>query len=460
MLNKFVLKKEALEKLEKTGLRSRIENAVKGHLDIYGYRGIIYEDEIPILRDEMKEKGIFAGCDTEKLSSYKNSINKFVKDFKNGRTIEEVIKGQKSKIKEGKILSTDDLEIVTIKPHWIVNRPEGPARRYASLEDFIVFSGYLASHILTPEEFWDHEKFGFESVSDFHGAIAAYLQEFDDSYHGYRKGYTQESEDHKHIQVTADMHGDLRIYRTDRTPYGSIDPLGNNISYRPIVDEDEEQVIAYHSTEAPLLAAIVKYVAQEGIDSELLKDGAKEFLEEVSGWSEYRGNFAEAFGSSGNHREHYWHLDIPIPQLDDKGVVGWTSTYVVHTEYGSAYGLYVAPDNSLVFAYEDNSEQMGRYIRKVVPALVVPPDEIDYLIRGLFVQTSKGLGRTHLNELVDGLGYYFSEGKLKEDLKWLNEGRSGGEVVKKLEKLNEEVKNGYLFKEANDGTVYTTFQKS
>jgi hypothetical protein len=46
--------------------------------------------------------------------------------------------------------------------------------------------------------------------------------------------------------------------------------------------------------------------------------------------------------------------------------------------------------------------------------LRLPPGEIDHLIRGLFVQASKGLGRTSVKQLADMIEYRFS-GKYEKD---------------------------------------------
>ena len=120
-------------------------------------------------------------------------------------------------------------------------------------------------------------------------------------------------------EVTGSEHGDFRFVRRDITPYETIDPLGNKVSYRPRFFSDRIGVAGYHSVEPRLLASIIKYVEQEKIDSEILKDKAKKFLEEEV--SKIRthcfGPFADAGYSGMSVQEYFWWADIPIPKLDE-----------------------------------------------------------------------------------------------------------------------------------------------
>jgi hypothetical protein len=157
-----------------------------------------------------------------------------------------------------------------------------------------------------------------------------------------------------------------------------------------------------------LLASIIKYIMQENIPSEILKDNGKRFLEEEVGPLDQRfGPFADA-GYSGRHvGEYFWWSGFPIPRLDEK-----KTPDAVFLDAQSRYGIYIGADKSLVFVYESD----GKKEPKV--ALSLPSGEIDHLIRGLFIQASKGLGRTSVKQLSDILEYRFSNEYAKDQEKF------------------------------------------
>jgi hypothetical protein len=82
----------------------------------------------------------------------------------------------------------------------------------------------------------------------------------------------------------------------------------------------------------------------------------------------------------------------------------------VFTEMRGYYLMLADPKKNLVFYYEPDKGTAEK-----TPSFVLPPAELDDLVMGLFVQASKGLGRTSLKQLTDMLEYRCSD-EFEEDM--------------------------------------------
>ena len=77
----------------------------------------------------------------------------------------------------------------------------------------------------------------------------------------YKQGYKWKSEFKGQsfvTEVTGSEHGDFRLFRTDITPYETLDPLGNKVNYRPQLRSDQKSISGYHSVEIDFFATILK----------------------------------------------------------------------------------------------------------------------------------------------------------------------------------------------------------
>ncbi len=371
----FIIYPEAVEKLEKSGLKERVEKAIKKHYDMF--YGATFKEEILALKNEMEAEGYFSGIPAGIKKIFGETLN-------------------------GLFSNSSDYA-------WTIQRPEGDEKVEASDKQILMFLGYYASYVLKPDEFWEYEKFGFDSFSEMHGAITLHMKEATDS--KFREGYIWKSKsDEKDFQtrVTGSIHGDLRIFRTDITDYPTLDVFGNSVPYRPVsYNKDYHVVAGYHSVEPYLLIHLLKYIEQGSIEVDLLKDNAKEFLDEIKKNPQFVGPYADfGMGSDVGVTLCFSNFFWEIPNFKKEK----HTRYFIATEFRGSYGLFVDDNkNLLFFRRPENSTEYNL-------ALTFPPDETEELIKGLFIQASKGLGRTSVKQLAGVIEYYFSD-KFKEHRK-------------------------------------------
>lgn len=378
MRTRFVIYPETQSRLTSSGLADRIEKASKDSKEFPNLYGAVHKVELPGLVADMRGRDFYKKAPKVIYAAYTGKLKKLFEDIESRS--------------------------------WIVKK-SSEVREQAEEADFLLLSGYIASCILNKNEFWNFKKFGFESFFDFVGAIGAYA--FKAVHKNWDKGYVWESEENGlkfKSEVTGDMNGDLRLFRKDMTPYETIDPLGNRVYYRPELLSEEQIVASYHSTEPALLATLLKYVEQEKVDSQILKDNAKDLLSEVRRLNQNLGAFADYGSDTWGPMRHFYNLDN-IPRLDENNSAVEHSSYGLVGQSEQGYGIYVGHDGSLVFAMEKRSDPAK--LKKEI-AFRIPKNEVDHMIKGLFVQASRGLGRTLVQQLSDIVQYKFSE-QFKKD---------------------------------------------
>ncbi len=384
MAFKYNLYPAAEQKLVETGLAKRIKKATEQD-DFPNVLSVVFQDELPGMIKDMRERGFFRENSDGLAHGYRPKLEAF---FKNKDAHK-----------------------------WVVKKDGKEEKEDSDYEDFMLFSGYLASAVLKPEEFWDFQKFGFSSVFDFFGCIGAYAWKLEHS-DNWRRGHMWESSpDGKHFvtQVTGDTNGDFRLFRTDLTPYETLDPLGNPVNYRPEFRSDCQNVCGYHSVEPELLVALMKYVDQEKLLCPLLTpSGMEEIVAELAKKGQAMGNYADfGLGSPWGPDMHFVHYHTSsIPRLDEK--TNW-NPFGVGIDSEHCYRTYVDENQGLVFQYEAFGKEKCKEI-----ALRLPKDEVPQIIRGLFVQAIEGLGRTSAKQLIDLVIYRFSsqfEKDREEELK-------------------------------------------
>lgn len=366
---KFTLYPDARQKLAEHGLDKRIEAECKKE-DFPSTLGSMFSDEFRSLTGNMKARGFYKNAPKNVDAVYYDPLTAFAKNVDKG------------------------------KRFWNVKYLEREMRERAENEDFFLLSGFLASCVLKPKEFWDPQRFGFSSLSALHGAIGAYVWGVQHSYE-YRAGHVWESTVNGktfQTQVTGDTNGDFRFFRNDHTPYETTDPLGNRVEYRPEFTADHQSVAAYHSVEPSLLVGVLKYVSQEKIPAKnLTKKGLDAIAAELIPGEGGLPNYAD-FGMGNSPMVQFAGFSAPMPRIDQE--VRW-NPYRLISNSGGNFAMYVGREKELVFQYE--SEGGKKEI-----ALTLPANEIDQLIKGIFVQTHGALGRTSIRQVIDLLNYYFS----------------------------------------------------
>lgn len=379
----WIVYPEGMKKLEESALKVRIDIALKKHADRFStLSSHLMNDETPLyLLDDLKEEGYF---ETMPFN--------FVKDFGN-----DVYQDWHQSL------------VKLVEKHcnlpWEIFRYEGKQSEPVCLdEDFNMLTGHNVAITLKPNQFWNFKKFGFSSLGDFFGTIGAYTRMKDKEY--MERGHKWVSKQGNKLfqtEVTGSEHGDFRMCKRDVTPYKTIDPLGNLVSYRPETDEDARFIAGSHSVEPSFLAVLLKWAEQEKIESEILKNPA-DFIKQFKKMGQYCGNFADFGYDFMGPRMLFGGWEMSIQRFSEKFEHGHNPFNMLC--YGSesgAYNFYIGDKEELIFSYAKNLGDK----RKV--SLEIPTYDFDNLVTGLFHQAQKGLGRTSIKQLADTIYFYFSE---------------------------------------------------
>ena len=370
----WILYPEAKQKLEKSGLMRRIDNAVKSNR--IGYTGYISDQYV-------------AGN---------------IKDMNKDRLFESIPEEERKKFKK----ALQDAWANKSKFYWSVKRNGEDSKEDVESGDFLLLSGFRSSEILRKAELFDHKKFGFSSISELTGTTGAAIEiAIRKSVHDNGLKWETARPDGRIITsvMTGDHNADFRIYQNDITAYETIDPLGNKVSYRPEMAADRMIVAAYHSTEAQTLASFLKYIDQTGIKPKALENNAVDIIDWAKSLGQYGGTCAEHFGGFDRPPLQFFvGWSIPIPQLDEKYETKDRCLYNIYTLGGKGYNFYISPQTALVITRHDANEGAV----DVKGSVSFLPDEMDNAIKGLLYQSAKGLGRTSVKQLINILEYKFS----------------------------------------------------
>lgn len=276
-------------------------------------------------------------------------------------------------------------------------------------DDVVVCEGMIAAEVLQPAGFWNNVE-GFNGPGDVHGTIGALLIQTRDLFYA-QGGYEWKTKNGKKVthrtRIGACLNGDLRIERICVSPKKTIDPLGNEVHYRPITQKDRQMIAPYFSVEPLLLAAVLKYIDQEKIDVECMRDGGKELVEENFSKGQEIGNFGDFGTNDSSPGMSMLQFSHPMQQATE-GKIFWH----LPMQYDEAsYRIHIDPNRHLAFTMMDKH---GTLEEK--PSLTLPPEEMDQLIRGIFAQAQLGHGRTSMHQLVRILAYRLSD-RFKDEMK-------------------------------------------
>lgn len=373
---------EALEKLRDLGIVSKIECA-KGEDIIWGLDGAVYEEDVIAAGKRLVEGKYYAFLPEEERKRFFDASRELFKDRARGS--------------------------------WKIDRSGVEENEEVCLEDILLLIGDSASQILPPEQFADYRDKGFDFFSAWVGCVGAFIENTGRAQIKDRRNYTWKSSlpNGRIIEnsIGGSMHGDLRIKQTELTPYPTLDPFGNSVPYRPITREDHKFMSPYHSTETSLLIAVLDYIDQRKVNSEIAKDKAQKIIAETRTGNARRGNWAESFNAATDHMPLYFvGYGQPLAEFTLEGKLTHPSGHSLVVEGGEgAYIACITPKGNLGFYYRGAKTKERPEIKVEFQA-----SEIDHVIKGLVHQAMNGLGRTNPGTLVNALTYRFSDNFLEE----------------------------------------------
>lgn len=373
----YLIYPAAHQKLKESGIAERIRELEQSEEGLPYLGGATFANDIVQAQQELSERGCFKHLPPDFADTYKRTMNAMLQDPE--------------------------------KFFWAVHTPQGERKIPCEYSDMLLFLGEPASYVLSPEEIWDYERFGFSSPTGFVATVGAFMKAT--AHIGWREGYKwhRKRRDGTEIltEVTGDMHSDLRILLTDITPHPTTDPFGQEIEMRPS-DDDTRAVAAHHSTEEHTLIIALKYLER------------CRQMDKVPGILEWgRSLGQQIIGTCTEQLFPNSHLpcnflfigyEHPLPELDENNKIGPHVTDWIPTSSGS-YGAYVTHEGDLALSYQTdkNREQPKKPI-----SATFPPEDAEELVKGLIYQCAKGLGRTRVERLLELLEYRTSEQFVKD----------------------------------------------
>lgn len=372
MKSEYLLYPNAVEKLISSGIEQRVETFKNSKERLLNTREYRFDDQIINSINELKKNGFYMHFPTEFSQKYQNTMIEILRRPDNF--------------------------------YWSIKKPNEVIKEPCQTEDMDLFSGEIASLVLSPEELWNYSRFNFSSPTELAITVGAYITQRLKEKTDYEKGYKWVSNkfDGSKVrnQITGSVDNDLRIYQTDITPYPTTDPFNSDIEIRPIIESDRNFAGTCHSTEATLFVAVMKYVEQQGIKTQYQEDNAKSLIE----WGHSLGQDEEGFDEDPVLSFIGYNNSIPILNKSDE--TEEYTPYSLGVDMGEGrYDIYIAHNGDFVLSYQDSSKIDEP--RKPIN-IRFNSDDAEHLIRGLIFQSAKRLGRTSSKQLFDILEYRYS----------------------------------------------------
>src|SRR3989344_2583698 len=133
---------EIIIKLEKTGLKERIERLVKSE-DKSNFYVSLYQNDVINEVKEMMVRGYFKTLPKDIEKQFKQTSNDILRNPE--------------------------------KFSYTIHKKDKIINESADIRDLELMVGWPASFILSPEEIWDYKKFGFSSITDLTGGVGAFI---------------------------------------------------------------------------------------------------------------------------------------------------------------------------------------------------------------------------------------------------------------------------------------------
>ncbi len=368
-MKQYIVYPEAEEIIRKSGLDKRIKETNLGYLG-----GYVFKDEFPRIVKELKEEGYYQHIPENFKQQFYHTLNQVFSETKDH--------------------------------YWTIHRHTGLEKDKADNSDIDIFIGNIASCVLEPEELWDHEKFGFNNPTELIGALSVYMMNESrptDCREGYVWITNRANGEIIKNNITGNSDSDLLIEQKNIAPYKTIDIFGNETRMRPLMRDDFYYLAGSHSVEDYFLASILKYIDQEGIETETYKDNAKSVIEWAKSLGQRGGSTTEHLSPNIERPEIVFTTSYtPMPRLDKDYQAKTESRTMYSGNHGGYKSMYIGPDKELIFS---GKKEEG----KIIPSAYFLPEEADHLIKGLLYQAARGLGRTPARQLINILEYRFSE---------------------------------------------------
>jgi hypothetical protein len=352
-------------KLEQSGIVARVEKLRKNHdLPVQGFTDSY--DVVDQVK-ELKKEGYYQHMPQDEKKLYFENLNNLFQQTNRDKAV-----------------------------GWRVTRKNGEVDENIEIQDFPVISRWMASYVLKPKAF--SKTFGFATVTEMIETVGAYVYQQSQSENLFHPWKSTLADGRKMItQVTGDIHCDLRIFQTDVTQYPVIDMFGNNLSMRPLGRKDELYAAPYHSNEPALFASILQYLKQEKVHSVVLTD-----LSKLVSWLNSLGSgeitCAEHFGRGDEFSAgQALHLVTKLPRINKKLRAPTHSSNILTTQNEKYhYFCYVDVNSAFAICGEDTNKRT--LVKK--PSIIVPKENIDDFIKGLFAQAKLHRGRTPVETLL------------------------------------------------------------
>jgi len=357
---RYTLYPDAFERLASANLISRLDTA-RSEGDYRHYYGTVSDDE---WKAELRERGYW---NSKQAPSELTMIKEKANDF-----------------------------VPLHKKSWTVHRPEGIALHAAEPSEFPVLFGNHAASVLSVQEFWNAEKYGFASHEAFWAAVGAYLIGSGSSSRA--EQWTTDKNDQQFVSsLEVNVHHDFVLTQKDVTPYTTVSPLGTEVLCRPVVPVDNRGFNASRGSERSLLVFLLKYVHQASIPSVLANE------ESAKAYAAHMLAELPKHTTVDNRSESIWlGFDEPFGRIE-KNIVVEPTLYALPTN------RFVSIDDHNNFVIHD-SRELGEAAQQIIS---FTPEEIDTVVNSLFSLSGQGRGVTFPIELERTIRTYFAKDELQ-----------------------------------------------
>lgn len=310
--------------------------------------------------------------------------------------------------------------------YWTVNRLWLNSTIEAKLRDIVLFSWIYPSFVMSPEEIWNHEKFGFGTTSDLVISVSTYIinliswQPKDwltwQTTNNWRTFVSKYTWDHMR---------DPRLIRTEITSYPTINPFWDNSSVRPHESADNQCVWWNQNTEAMFLVSVLRWIEQCNITSDVLIwwiEWIFELISKMSVWHltcfaivkriediicPWQSSSLDSLSSkiSTDHKKQFTKYKRPLPEL-------WSIVEVKYWPHIMGGWINLAQVKWRNLLFTQDTKLWEKFDGQRVHCELYP-EEADDILKWIIYQAYRWLWRTSILEILSILAFYL---KNKQDL--------------------------------------------
>ncbi|MDD2487367.1 MAG: hypothetical protein PHS92_03285 [Candidatus Gracilibacteria bacterium] len=349
MMNKYSISKENIYLLEKSGIIERISRVDK---DVFPK--ISYEPS-------------------------KSDIGDTIRYLKEGDFLDG-IKGKEQF--QNRYLSILDYSPESV---WKINRSGKEEKIPTNYAELRIFLGEYASHVLGPDEIWDHERFGFRNGTDFVTTVSVYIiNNILDIEDGYTWFSDRSGGEYRKFRVTKTNDADFRVHQENHDICKTIDPFGNENGCRPIAVSAKDDINAYHSVEAGFFGTLLRYIDQIGFEPEIFKDGGKELIAWIkkNRGIELSANEINPDDLDNEMEDFLQRFNYKITKFDGNKIIRpFYFNISCSPGNGDGYRSYIGDEDELIIAIQNNDREDVRIVSRFYPK------DIEHLMKGILSDT-------------------------------------------------------------------------